>query len=640
MKSKIDRSIFERADILTDDGATDPVPASVSEAVVPQEGGPRPAGHRVVADLRKAIGAGRRDARADLDGLSGPERELVADVNAMLDMVSREHRPVTDRLTRLAEGELPEPVAGDHLTPAETALNQVIHGISGVAEAADVLRRMVQNDHERKVEGSYPGIFGEIGQRVNFIRTQLRHITETVEHVAAGALDDLDGYRAIGRRSENDRIGPAFITMMETIQALVVEVGRLTDAAMEGRLSERGNADRFRGAYARIVQGINNTLDAVILPLGDAAQRIAVLSVGDIPPPIDEESRGDFRTLQDNINRLINELSTVTQLADAISRGNLEVEVRLRSQDDALMKALRRMIQELTQIVAGLQESADEVAYAGQEIASSASQMSEGATEQSASVEEISGSMEQINGTVAQNADNARETAAIAAQLAEDAQEGGRSVGETVAAMKQIAERITVIEEIARQTNMLALNAAIEAARAGDHGRGFAVVAAEVRKLAERSQTAAKEIGSLSAESVTIAERAGGLIDNIVPGVQKTSELVQEIGASSAEQSNGVRHITEAIHQLDNVVQQNASGTEEMAATSQRLADAAARLRETAGLFHIGRRAQDPTSGVPGPAGTIRGTEAAHPSQNPMAEEKRPPRLKLEESAETHFERY
>jgi methyl-accepting chemotaxis protein len=636
MKSKIDRSIFERADLSAADGAADPAP----EPVPSGEGAVGPAGRRAVAALREAILAGRLDARADPDGASGADRELLEDVNAMLDRISREDRAVTDRLARLAEGELPEPVAGAALSGAETALNRVIHGLSGVSEASGVLRRMVQNDHEGKVEGDHPGIFGEIGQGVNFIRTQLRRITATVEHIAAGDLDDLDGYRAIGRRSENDRIGPAFITMMETIQGLVTEVGGLTDAAMAGRLSERGDAERFQGAYARIVQGINNTLDAVILPLREAAERIASVSVGDIPPPMTEDSRGDFRTLQDNINRLIDELTAVTEVADAISRGDLAVAVRLRSEGDALMKALRRMIQELTKIAAMLQESADEVAYAGQEIASSAAQMSEGATEQSASVEEISSSMEQINGTVAQNADNARETAAIAARLAEDAQEGGRSVGETVAAMKQIAERITVIEEIARQTNMLALNAAIEAARAGDHGRGFAVVAAEVRKLAERSQTAAKEIGGLSAESVTIAERAGGLIDNIVPGVQKTSELVQEIGASSAEQSNGVRHITEAIHQLDNGVQQNASGTEEMAATSQRLADAAGRLRETAGLFRIDRRAERARGAAPGSAGAAGERPDAAPRRTPPAPVERGVRLNMDGPADDDFERY
>jgi methyl-accepting chemotaxis protein len=648
MKSKIDRSIFERASSTPaaspeTEAPSSPTPAPPAPAVAP---GPEPpmgeAGRRAFETLRDAILEGRLDARADLDGLSGAERARMSDVNAMLDRVAAGELAAAHRLARLAEGELPDPLVGRRLSETEIALNRVIGGMSGVVEAADVLDRMIRNDHEGKVASEHPGLFGEIGRRVNFIRTQLRHITETVEHVAAGDLGDLEGYRAIGRRSENDRIGPAFIAMMETIQALVAEAGGLTDAAMEGRLSVRGNEERFEGAYARIVQGINNTLDAVILPLREAAGRIAALCAGEAPPPGGDRFRGDFKTLLENIDRLTEELNAVTRLAEAISRGDLAVEVRLRSDGDALMKALARMVRELTDIAAAIQAAADDVAAAGREIASSAARMSEGATEQSASVEEISGSMEQINGTVSQNADNARETAAIAARLAEDAGEGGRSVAETVAAMKQIADRIGVIEEIARQTNMLALNAAIEAARAGDQGRGFAVVAAEVRKLAERSRTAAGEIGKMSADSVGIAERAGNLIGNIVSGVRKTSELVQEIGASSVEQANGIRHITEAIHQLDNVVQQNAADTEEMAATSQRLADASERLRETAGFFRIGR-GRDLRTREPGPPerpavpARLRDSRKA---ETKAASRERGVRLELDDPADPDFERY
>ncbi|MFP4032370.1 MAG: methyl-accepting chemotaxis protein [Desulfococcaceae bacterium] len=648
MKSKLDRSIFERAAPGPAEIASEPEEKpDIGGVPVASRGGGAASGLlnwpglRAFEGLRDALMAGDTRARADLEGLSDGDRVLLGDLNAMLDRVAGDGGNLTDRLRQLAEGALPEPVEFPR-TEAESALNRLIDGLSGLTEAAEVLGRMVRNDHEDKVESEHPGIFGEVGRRVNFIRTQLRHITETVEHIAAGDLEDLESYRSIGRRSENDQIGPAFIAMMENIAGLVTEAGNLTDAAMEGRLSVRGEAERFEGAYARIVQGINNTLDAVILPLREAADRIAAVSAGEIPPPMSEDYRGDFRTLQENINRLVEEIGGVTALADAISRGDLQVEVRLRSEGDALMKALARMVKELTNIASAIQVAADEVAYAGQEIASSATQMSEGATQQSASVEEISSSMEQINSTVAHNADNARETAAIAARLAEDAEEGGRSVRETVSAMKQIAERITVIEEIARQTNMLALNAAIEAARAGDHGRGFAVVAAEVRKLAERSQTAAKEIGALSGQSVEIAERAGTLIDNIVPGVQKTSELVQEIGASSGEQSNGVRHITEAIHQLDNVVQQNASGTEQMAATSQRLADAAAQLRRSAGFFQIGG-GEGSAERRPGPAGSARTPEhrpAGGADGHASKARNGGVRLKLEPPEENDFERY
>jgi methyl-accepting chemotaxis protein len=193
--------------------------------------------------------------------------------------------------------------------------------------------------------------------------------------------------------------------------------------------------------------------------------------------------------------------------------------------------------------------------------------------------------MEQMNSNIVQTADNAQQTEKIAVQAAEDAREGGKAVGETVSAMKEIAGKISIIEEIARQTNMLALNAAIEAARAGEHGKGFAVVAAEVRRLAERSQTAAGEINNLSATSVKISEKAGEMLAKIVPAIQKTADLVQEINAASNEQKNGADQINKAIQQLDQVIQQNAAASEEMASTSNELVGSSEQLQSAVAFF-------------------------------------------------------
>jgi methyl-accepting chemotaxis protein len=190
--------------------------------------------------------------------------------------------------------------------------------------------------------------------------------------------------------------------------------------------------------------------------------------------------------------------------------------------------------------------------------------------------------------SIRQNTDNALQTEKISIKSSVDAKEGGKAVIETVAAMKEIATKISIIEEIARQTNLLALNAAIEAARAGEHGKGFAVVASEVRKLAERSQSAAGEISSLSSRSVSIAEQAGEMLTKMVPDIQKTAELVQEITASSKEQDTGAEQINKAIQQLDQVIQQNASASEEMASTSEELSSQAEQLQHSISYFDIG----------------------------------------------------
>ena len=154
--------------------------------------------------------------------------------------------------------------------------------------------------------------------------------------------------------------------------------------------------------------------------------------------------------------------------------------------------------------------------------------------------------------------------------------------------MKEIANKISIIEEIARQTNLLALNAAIEAARAGEHGKGFAVVAAEVRKLAERSQKAAAEINQLSATTLRVSEKSGEMLDKLVPDIQRTAELVQEISAASKEQDTGAEQINKALQQLEKVIQQNASASEEMASTTEELTGQSDQLVSALGFFHTG----------------------------------------------------
>jgi methyl-accepting chemotaxis protein len=371
------------------------------------------------------------------------------------------------------------------------------------------------------------------------------------------------------------------------LQALIKEMNHLADSAIAGKLDVRAAADQYKGEWRTIVEGVNQTLDNIINPLNIASEYIGRISIGDMPEIITEEYKGDFNKIKTSLNRLIEALELVTDRAKQIADGNLTVSIKPRSDKDELMLAFADMVEKLSDIVGEIIRGADNIAAAAVEMSTSSQQLSEGATEQAASAEQVSSSMEEMAASIQQNTDNAQQTEKIALKAADDIQEGSRSVNETVVSMKEIAEKISIIGEIARQTNLLALNAAVEAARAGEHGKGFAVVAAEVRKLAERSQSAATEIDQVSASSVAVAEKSGKLLEQIVPDIQKTARLVQEISASSMEQSSGSEQVNSAIQQLNQVTQQNAASSEEIASSSEELSGQADQLKDVITFFNL-----------------------------------------------------
>lgn len=278
----------------------------------------------------------------------------------------------------------------------------------------------------------------------------------------------------------------------------------------------------------------------------------------------------------------------VKETVTAVANGDFTLTVATKENDtSSMLYAFKGMVDKLRAVVMEVTAASDNVASGSQELSSGAQQLSQGTTQQAASVEEASSSMEEMTATIKQNSDNAAQTEKIARKSATDATESGTAVSRTVSAMKEIAGKILIIEEIARQTNLLALNAAIEAARAGEHGRGFAVVASEVRKLAERSQTAAAEISKLSSSSVEVAEQAGQMLAKLVPDIQKTAELVQEISAASTEQTSGADQISVVIQHLNQVIQQNAGASEEMASTAEELSSQADQLRSIISFFKV-----------------------------------------------------
>jgi methyl-accepting chemotaxis protein len=544
--------------------------------------------------LTDASKDGQLSERGKPQQFEGAYSEIVVGVNTMLDAILLPIGEGNRILAQVSAGKIDELIAqtykGDH-EKMKQAVNQVAVVLQGLQKEMVRLTDASRDGQlsERGKPQNFQGAYSEIVQGVNdmldAILLPIGEGNRILAQVSAGKIDELIAQTYKG---DHEKMKQAVNGVAVVVQGLQKELARLTDAAKAGQLTERGKTEQFHGAYAEIVRGVNAVLDAVIAPLNVAADYVDKISKGDIPAQITDTYNGDFNTIKNNLNTLVVAMNDITTAAVEIAGGNLTVAIHERSPQDKLMQALASMVSGLVRTVSDIRTIAGEVATASQSISTASVEVSNGASVQAASAEEASSSMEEMVSNIKQNADNAQQTNKIATKSAKDAQESGKSVLEAVAAMKEIANKISIIEEIARQTNLLALNAAIEAARAGEHGKGFAVVAAEVRKLAERSQKAAAEINQLSGTTVKVSERAGEMLDKLVPDIQRTAELVQEITAASQEQDTGAEQINKALQQLEHVIQQNASASEEMASTTEELSAQSDQLVSALGFFRTG----------------------------------------------------
>ncbi|MBE0502040.1 MAG: HAMP domain-containing protein [Desulfuromonadales bacterium] len=441
-------------------------------------------------------------------------------------------------------------------------------------------------------------------QRFNEIYTNL---ASEVESAALSATEKsiingyLRGYRTTFEEmvAKNENLQGMLKDMNNQADRIITIGGEIAQMAEEASITQTAEISASANRSERVV-GIMVIVSIVIgalfarffarsitVPVRMGVAMAEEVAAGLFNRRLNLERSDEIGHLANSLDAMAISLGQTADVATRIAEGDLSVKVTPASDQDQLGNAIKKMVGSLVEVISNVRLAADNVNSGSQAMSTSSEEMSQGASEQAASSEEASSSIEQMTANIRQNADNAMETEKIAVKAAGDARQGGEAVDNTVQAMKQIAAKIMIIEEIARQTNLLALNAAIEAARAGEHGRGFAVVAAEVRKLAERSQLAAVEIGSLSATSVEVAETAGALLQVIVPNIERTAELVQEIAAASREQDAGAEQISRAIQQLDQVIQQNASISEEMASTSEELSSQSEQLQHLIAYFRL-----------------------------------------------------
>ncbi|MBI4857379.1 MAG: HAMP domain-containing protein [Acetobacterium woodii] len=437
------------------------------------------------------------------------------------------------------------------------------------------------------------------------------------------------------------KIGGTLADVRQSIGNLIDDASMLAQAGIDGKLSTRADASKHQGDFAKIVDGVNATLDAVVAPVKEASDTLQELARGNLNTGMVGNYNGDYTQIKDAMNQTVAFLkSYVDEIANTLAEmgnGNLDMEITAEYLGDfqAIKTGLNGIAATLSETMAEINEAAGQVEAGARQISDGGQALSQGTTEQASAIQQLNASIEEVAGETKKNASHANEANERALEVRSNAEVGNEQMTKMVAAMidinessKSISKIIKVIDDIAFQTNILALNAAVEAARAGQHGKGFAVVAEEVRSLAARSAEAAKETTGLIEGSIDkveagtkIADETAASLVEILNEIEKVTGLVGNIARASNDQATEIAQITQGIEQVSTVVQTNSATAEESAAASEELSGQAEMLKQMVGAFKLKKK------GSTHHASSTPVEKTVKPAENPPA----PPRIVLDD---------